>query len=313
VLTTAVGREVFASLPYVDEVMVVDKGWRVPRARRREWVRALRERSFDVAIAAQRSFRTGKLLWRSRAPRRIGYSGAPGRWFYHDKVVRVEGRPVAERYLGLAAPLGSRVGEADPRPELRILPEAQARADDLLTSVGLDEGGFLAVAPGSVWATKRWLPEGFAAVVTWAKQRGTPVALIGSEAEVALCREVADSSGARPAILAGRTGIQDLAGILRRATALVANDSGPGHVASAVGTRVLSIFGPTVPAFGYAPVGEGNRVVENHGLSCRPCDRHGPRACPLNHFCCMRDIEDGTVIGELEALLAQENMIETPR
>ncbi|HYS70618.1 MAG TPA: glycosyltransferase family 9 protein, partial [Gemmatimonadaceae bacterium] len=78
--------------------------------------------------------------------------------------------------------------------------------------------------------------------------------------------------------------------LIGRAQAIVTNDSAPQHLASAMGTPTLSIFGPTVPEFGFGPLAERNAIAGHTGLSCRPCDRHGPQRCPLGHWRCMREL-----------------------
>jgi heptosyltransferase-2 len=104
-------------------------------------------------------------------------------------------------------------------------------------------------------------------------------------------------------VLAGTTGLPELVALLARAKALVSGDSGPGHVASAVGTPVVAIFGPTVPAFGYTPWGERNVIVERPALPCRPCDAHGPQVCPLGHHHCMTEIGAPEVVAALARVL----------
>ena len=99
----------------------------------------------------------------------------------------------------------------------------------------------------------------------------------------------------------GRTSPPELTALLARSRVLVTNDSGPAHVASAVGTPVVAVFGPTVPAFGYTPFGERNRIVERAGLACRPCSSHGPQVCPLGHHRCMKEIGPEAVLAALEA------------
>jgi len=130
----------------------------------------------------------------------------------------------------------------------------------------------------------------------------TPV-LIGSPGERELCEQV-NATTAEPApVLAGKTGIRELIALLARSRALVGNDSGPAHVASAVGTPVVSIFGSTAPAMGYAAFGSRTRVVEHPSLACRPCGRHGAHGCPLGHFRCMRELASSAVIDRLSELL----------
>jgi heptosyltransferase-2 len=80
------------------------------------------------------------------------------------------------------------------------------------------------------------------------------------------------------------------AALIERAGVLVSNDSAPLHIAGAVGTRVVAIFGPTVPAFGFGPTGPRDAIAEVHNLSCRPCSTHGPMVCPLLHHRCMKDL-----------------------
>jgi heptosyltransferase-2 len=81
---------------------------------------------------------------------------------------------------------------------------------------------------------------------------------------------------------------------------LVTNDSAPLHLAQAVETPTVAIFGSTVPAFGFGPRGPRDRVVEIAGLACRPCSAHGPPTCPLGHHRCMREIAVDRVLAAIE-------------
>ena len=96
-------------------------------------------------------------------------------------------------------------------------------------------------------------------------------------------------------VVYGETPLRLSAAILLRAHLLVTNDSAPLHLAGAVGTPVVAIFGPTVPAFGFGPLGPDDVIVEEPGLECRPCSPHGPMTCPLGHHRCMLDISVDTV------------------
>jgi heptosyltransferase-2 len=78
--------------------------------------------------------------------------------------------------------------------------------------------------------------------------------------------------------------------LIGRSAVIVTNDSSPLHLASAMGTPTVAIFGPTVPDFGFGPLAASNVVVGHESLTCRPCHRHGPRRCPLRHFRCMREL-----------------------
>ena len=90
--------------------------------------------------------------------------------------------------------------------------------------------------------------------------------------------------------------------LIARARLLVTNDSAPQHLASAMGTPTLTIFGPTVPEFGFGPL--GSTSLGAAGLACRPCDSHGPQRCPLGHWRCMTEQASAVVADRALALLA---------
>lgn len=304
VVTTAAGRRLLAGTAGIDELLIFDKRWRpAGLASFVRLVGALRRGRFDVAIAAQRSHRTGQLLWCSRARLRIGFEGAPGAWSYHRLVPWRADDHAVRRYLDLATPLGGEPATADPWPRLAVDPVADRDIAHRLEAGGLEGVPWICVAPGSARFTKRWQPEGFAEVIRRLAARGLSSVLVGTAAEGALCRRIAASSGARPMVLAGVTDVAGLVALAARARVALANDNGAGHVAAAVGTPVVTIFGPTSPAAGYAPLGAPARAVERADLACRPCSSHGPRRCPLGHLACMRELRPEAVAAAVLALV----------
>jgi len=88
----------------------------------------------------------------------------------------------------------------------------------------------------------------------------------------------------------GRLSLLASAELIGRASLLVSNDSAPLHLASAMNTPTIAIFGPTVPDFGFGPLADRALIAGHPELACRPCDRHGPQRCPLGHWRCMREI-----------------------
>lgn len=111
--------------------------------------------------------------------------------------------------------------------------------------------------------------------------------IVGGEKDMGVATEVAGIAGDGVVNLAGRTSLLELAGVLKKASLLVTNDSGPMHVSAAVSTPVVVLFGPTVPEFGFSPLGERDRVVEVD-LPCRPCSLHGTDRCSEGNLQCMR-------------------------
>ncbi len=307
VLTTETGRRVLADRSGADHLLVLDKRWNGSGVRScGRLLRQLIREPFDAAVAAHRSIRTGMLVRLSGAPLRVGFARAPGAWAYNQRVVWDPEKHAAQRYLDLAGPLGGEPARADPRPELAISPAADRRVGELLRAHRIpSEREILCLAPGSVWATKRWVPEGFAEVLHASRRLGLTPVLIGSPGERELCERVNALTAGEPApVLAGHTGVRELIALLARARVLVGNDSGPAHVAAAVGTPVVTIFGSTAPALGYAAFGAHTRVVEHPSLACRPCGSHGAHRCPLGHLRCMREVRPSAVLDRLSELLS---------
>jgi len=319
-ITLAV-REGFADLvgkhPGVTETIELRKrrGWLQRFRPDRERLRRLRAAGFDVVYLAHRSFRTGLYAWSTRAPRRVGFAGSPSRWACTETVTYATDRHVSERLLALGG--GSDVDRrrALSTPWYAASEAARRAADNLLREHGVDrQSPFVTLAPGSVWPTKRWSPRGFATLARRFAERGFVVVLLGTTSERELCTRVRREARGHAVNLAGRTGLADLAAILERATTHVGNDSGPGHLAAAVGTPVIAIFGPTDPAAGFRPWGERVLSVGFDGvLDCRPCSLHGSRLCPQGHHRCMGDLDPTDVIHRIDRWKLSPLSADTPR
>jgi len=258
--------------------------------------RGLRANEYAVAIAAQGSFRTGLLLALAGIPRRIGFAGSASSIFLHERVAN-PGGPYPERLRRLGEAAGAGPGNDDPR--LDVADAARVSAEKKLAERGVHAGDPVVVFnPGSVWATKRWLPEGYGAVARELATRGWKTVLVGGGEDAGVAAEVARHAAGSAIDLSGQTSLPELVAIAARARVFVSGDSGPMHIAAAVGTPVVAIFGPTTPALGFAPRTHAAEIVER-SLACRPCHRHGPRVCPLGHFKCMRDIPPSDVVAAI--------------
>jgi heptosyltransferase-2 len=190
------------------------------------------------------------------------------------------------------------LGQTDREPGAPILyPSEEDRrvVDGFLAGAARGDRPLVAIAPGSVWATKRWPEPSYARLAADLEQKGASVVLLGGEADRELCERI--HAGLRRGLLAaGRLSLLQSAELLRRCRVLVSNDSAPVHLASGVGVPVVAIFGATSPAFGFAPRGPKDTVVEINGLSCRPCAIHGGDRCPIKTFECMVKIHPPTVL-----------------
>jgi heptosyltransferase-2 len=239
---------------------------------------------------------------RSRALRLL----VPGNWRTYPKhrlarawLIRAkrnryrDRRPVAERYFSAARDLGVKP-DGSP-PDFFLGSEAGEQASEWLRTVGLeDESNIVAVAPGAAHATKRWPLDHWQALVARARESGAAVIIVGGPGDRDLGAALAKEGSGRVANAAGVFGLQGTGALLQRAGVVVSGDTGVMHMATAVGTPVVALFGPTVEAFGFFPYTRKASVLELP-LPCRPCTAQGSSKCPLGHHRCMIDIQPGVV------------------
>ncbi|MXW03791.1 MAG: lipopolysaccharide heptosyltransferase II [Gemmatimonadetes bacterium] len=275
-------------------------------------VSRLRERRYDLAIDLHGNLRS----------RLVAMTGIAGRVLRYDKrrfarmaIVRRRRRSrpvphtidryleVLDRFQASAAPgLEGAQNTAERRlPQLKVDDAAAAIVEERLADAGIGpDVRILGVAPGASHGPKRWPPERFAGVADhMAESRDMKILLLGSEADRPVTGEVADAME-RPAVdWTGATDLALLPAAVRRCALMVSNDSGPMHVATAVGTPVIGVFGATHPRLGFAPVGPADAAV-TLDLPCSPCSLHGNRACRFRTHACMEELDPRRVVAEAE-------------
>ncbi len=265
--------------------------------------RELRNRRYSVVYLPHRSLRSAVLALLSGVRERVGFTGTAAAISYTRRVPRpVEGHEV-ERLLALS-PDSSRTAAVS----LGLTADDHRQAERWLERNAIAPG-FVALAPGSIWGTKRW--PYYAELV---EHLGRPCVVIGSAADCDLADSIVTAAPTRAVSAAGALGLRAAASLIGRAAVLVTNDSAPLHLATAVGTPVVAVFGPTVPAFGFGPRRAGDLTLGVEELPCRPCSKHGPETCPLGHHRCMRDLSVETVAAAVAAVLtAEESRAICPR
>lgn len=306
VVTTPAAAALLVNHPAVRRVIPFDKR-DAERGLIGLWMlgRRLRATGYDVAILAQGSWRSAALALLAGIPTRIGFSTSAGRLLYTKRVTYRDDLHHAARLLMLARPNGREPTADELRPSLAPGESERVAVDALLGDRAARRDVLVALAPGSIWGTKRWphYPELARAVADVAQ-----VVIVGSETDAQLAAAiVAVAPGALDAT--GRLSLLASAELIGRCRVLVTNDSAPMHLASAMGTPTVAIFGPTVPEFGFGPLAPRSVVLGNDALPCRPCDRHGPRRCPLGHHRCMRDLSPDLVAARVRALLLSRDVV----
>ncbi len=265
----------------------------------------LRERKYEIAIVPHRSIRSALIVVFAGIARRVGFDKSAGWFLFTDAVHYEKSFHEVERNISLLNSIGIH-SESREYPQLYPSDEDVKTVDRLFSENNFAGVPVIAVAPGTVWNTKRWPAEHFTDLTKKLIKAGHNVVLVGGSADAELCETVRRTVFSPQIIsLAGKMSFLQSAELIRRSKLLISNDSAPMHLAVAMQTPVVAIFGATIPGFGFAPYGKYDRVVETLGLDCRPCSIHGGDECPVKTFYCMKNISAETVFAQaLEVMKA---------
>ena len=302
----------FRLVPFVDELVILQWSgrWWQRRVLAADAGR-LRQVDADLAILLPNSFASAWLARQAGIAERWGY-GSDMRAPLLSRAVR---RPKERLHQGayyqhLTRGLGIESGPLE--PVLRVPDGAAAAARDRLLDRGWDGGRpVIVLAPGAAYGTaKRWLlPYVARLAMDLVHRRQATCVIVGSRGDLTAARDVMTmiEAAAKPHVLdmTGATTIEMLAGVLSIATACVSNDSGAMHVAAAIGTPLVAIFGPTREDETAPPARFGaRREVLTHPVWCRPCML---RECPIDHRC-MKGIAPDLVFAALERLMGSDSV-----
>lgn len=264
----------------------------------RRFRRELRSCRYDAALDVQGLTKSGLVAWWSGAGERVGFRGGPAMgsrelnalFLNRRFAVDLDVRHVVDRNLALLRASGL-AGDAGQDVEWRLPDYAEPASLAFLESHGLSDGRYAVVSPGTLWRTKHWPPRHFAAVVRrLGSERDLPVVVAwAGEDERRAAEEIVSGAGdAFRVLLAPPTDLRELATLLRRAALFLGCDSGPAHLAAALGVPCVSVFGPTDPARN-GPYGPRSAAVRlDQPLDCQPCWR---RACSRGDFACMERLD----------------------
>jgi len=199
--------------------------------------------------------------------------------------------PVWEKYMRTAKPLVGKPESGDCKPELLLAKDPQIKAEKIQSQL-LGNKEYITIAPGAKHLTKRWPVEYYSEFLERIhRETKVKAVLIGGDDDVEISKQILHHCPDGTSIsLAGQLSIQETAAVIKNSRLLITNDSGLMHVADALGVPLIAIFGSTVEELGFFPSGPQATVIENSGLSCRPCSHIGRSHCPKEHFRCMQEV-----------------------
>lgn len=287
----------------LDEIIVLDKGSLAAQSR---LIAGLRSRQFNTVIDLTDGDRSAFLSWVSGAPVRIGFNDEH-RWrgkYYTQVVQPVPGvQHRIDRDLAALKPLNIQASSKD--PQLQLTPEEMSSADQLLDQLAVQRSQPIVILqPGARYWFKAWPPERFAELADQlTTQYGSQVLIGGSNQDIDVAQQIFQTAKSKPIIMAGRTTIKQFAAIAKKSALFVGSDSGAMHIASAVGTPVVALFGPSNPCE-WGPRGGPVEVLYKE-IDCRSCFHP---TCTRGEENCMKLIAVHEVVAAAQRLLNAGNL-----
>jgi len=306
---------IFSEVDFIDDVLVYDRRNAFSVfGQIREW----KKREFDLAVLFQNAFEAALIPFLAGVPVRLGYATESRQAMLTHPLPLPDWRSTKHEvfyYLYLITALEqmlfrtSTVCEGDPDVSLSISESRKSEASELLRSHGVsEEKSVVAICPGSINSrAKRWPAEAYAALADRLIEDRRNVVLIGSKDEIDVTNEVAQRMRHRPVVLTGKTTLDQITAVLGLVDLVVTNDTGPAHIAAALGCPTIVIFGPTNPLTTrpFSPKAE----IIRHPPDCAPCML---RDCPIDHRC-MTAITVDEVFEHSHALLKRGSFAKTVR
>ncbi|MDZ7342169.1 MAG: lipopolysaccharide heptosyltransferase II [candidate division KSB1 bacterium] len=306
--------ELVAFHPGINRCYVFDRqqNWRSLREIKQD----IKRTQYDLIVDLHKNIRSYFLTIGSRCHKIVRYRKDAITRFLYVKLRLVQFNknkmPLHQRYLKALAPYHVQ----DDGEGLEIFWDHQKThpiVEKLAPVLDKDQSVIVGIAPGASFATKRWLPEGFAEVIRYLRQHRTArIMLFGNQQDHEIASELVQLDRKAIVDTTGQCSLLETAALMQCCDLILTNDSGLMHLAAALKKKVVAIFGSTTEELGFFPYTTEHIVVQNRYLSCRPCSHVGRNRCPQKHFKCMKEITPEQVIEAVETMLDSSHAIARP-
>jgi heptosyltransferase-2 len=301
-ITTPHGKSVLQHNKLIDEIVVYDKKSAdsgvsgVIKAAGN--IKNITGTGDSIYISPHRFIRASIIGLLTGSKLRIGFENSALAFLYNRTVPYESGIHELERNLKLLMKaFPGRLDDEKPgMPELYPSEDNFNKVRQLINNRFHSNESVIAIAPGSVWKTKKWPEEYFKKLIQLLNNKGIKIILIGGTDDMELCSRLSSENALN---LAGGLSLLESAAAVSLSKAAVSNDSAPLHMASAMNVPTIALFGSTTPDFGFGPLADKSVILEKNDIECRPCGRHGRKKCAKKHFNCMNKIYPETVYKEV--------------
>lgn len=290
--------ELLANNPYVDTLYPYNKAYSLKESL--AFAYRLRKNHYDLGLNIHGSFRSNILLTLINPAYSVGFANGFSKLTL-DKCLRpLANAHMVDVYLQFLRDLGITCLDNEGL-ELTVPESAQKKMDLFLKNLVPPTTCLIGLNTGGTWQTKRWTIEGFARLADELQLScHCKVVFLGGPDDLSRVEKITSLMKTTPLLATSRTSLSELAALLKRCALVISNDSGPVHVAAAVGTPTVTIFGPS-DEVKYRPYGKDNLIVKSN-IPCRPCGKH---ECPFKHHKCMIDIGFKEILDKVRTILGR--------
>jgi len=289
--------EILEGNPYLDEIIIFDeKKSHKGLIKKIRFIQELKRKQFDIAFLFHRSFTRTLITFLAGIPQRVGYRTAKRAFLLTKKVEPAKNEiHRLDYYLNIARSVG--IKDDGRLYDLFISQSDQGFARSILESEGIKKEDFTVVInPGGNWEPKRWSKENFAKLSDRLIQElGAKIVICGAHKDIDLAKDIARKMQENPVILAGKTTLKQLGAVMKESDLVISADSGPMHIAAAVGANLIALFGPTSPEV-TGPIGKGRIEIICTEVGCKiPCYK-----LTCDDYRCMKEISVEDVFGKVK-------------
>lgn len=298
--------EIFSASPFVNEVLVMDKKDKHKSLFSLvKFTKELRSRNYDKIFSPHRSFRTSFIVMQSGVKETYGFSNAAFFHVYKNIVEYGFGKHEVQRNLDL---IDFKYDDENWQiiPQLKINENVVEKVKKFLSENKFGDK-IIAIAPGSVWETKKYPINYFSEIISCFVEKSYKILLIGGEDDKNLCESLAREYVEYVLSAAGLFSLIETVELLKHVMILLSNDSAPTHLGVCADVPVLTIFCSTVPGFGFFPYNKKSFYISYDDLNCKPCGLHGFMQCPINSFDCGFKLKPQMLITKMEEMLGVES------
>ena len=302
VLCIPQSKEIFDASPYVSKTIVLDK----KKNHKSLFAsfklgRELKKDNYTSIYSSHRSFRTALIVFLTGVKDTFGFNNSSLKYLYKNLVEYKPQEHEIQRNLDLIG-FNYQADDWQIIPEISVDKIIQEKISAFINGKNI-KNNFIAIAPGSVWETKKYPKEYFEIIIDHFLNKGLQILLIGGEKDKYLCNFIVEKFSQNVFDASGLFSIIESIELLKHSIILLSNDSAPTHFGMCAEIKVLTLYCSTVPGFGFFPYNKKSRYLSFNDLDCKPCGIHGHHKCPINTFDCGKKLLPAVVISTMEEMI----------